>query len=80
MAPEALARKYPNAAREWHWQYVFPARQRGIATPIRNSDEAQVEPRRAPRVGEHSRTILTQNGFTLEEIDKLAATGVITEG
>lgn len=23
--PEALARKYPNAAREWRWQYVFPA-------------------------------------------------------
>ena len=24
--PDALARKYPNAAREWAWQYVFPAR------------------------------------------------------
>ncbi len=23
--PEALDRKYPNAAREWGWQYVFPA-------------------------------------------------------
>jgi len=23
--PDALARKYPNAAREWAWQYVFPA-------------------------------------------------------
>ena len=23
--PEALARKYPNASREWRWQYVFPA-------------------------------------------------------
>jgi integron integrase len=23
--PYALARKYPNAAREWAWQYVFPA-------------------------------------------------------
>ena len=26
--PDALARKYPCAAREWAWQYVFPARQR----------------------------------------------------
>jgi integron integrase len=26
--PYALARKYPNAAREWAWQYVFPARHR----------------------------------------------------
>lgn len=24
--PFALARKYPNAGREWGWQYVFPAR------------------------------------------------------
>ena len=23
--PNALARKYPNAAKEWHWQYVFPS-------------------------------------------------------
>jgi len=23
--PEALARKYPNAAKEWAWQYVFPS-------------------------------------------------------
>jgi integron integrase len=25
--PEALAVKYPNAAREWCWQWVFPAKQ-----------------------------------------------------
>ncbi|MGA1826431.1 MAG: tyrosine-type recombinase/integrase [bacterium] len=24
--PYALARKYPNANREWMWQYVFPSR------------------------------------------------------
>jgi integrase len=23
--PGALGRKYPNAAREWAWQYVFPS-------------------------------------------------------
>jgi integron integrase len=23
--PESLARKYPNASKEWKWQYVFPA-------------------------------------------------------
>ncbi len=27
--PHALARKYPNAAREWAWQYVFPETQIG---------------------------------------------------
>ena len=28
--PDALARKFPNAAREFAWQYVFPAPRRGI--------------------------------------------------
>lgn len=28
--PDALQRKYPNAAREWKWQYVFPAAKRSI--------------------------------------------------
>jgi integrase len=26
--PYALSRKYPNASREWRWQYVFPASKR----------------------------------------------------
>ncbi|MDX9701166.1 MAG: integron integrase [Rhodocyclaceae bacterium] len=26
--PDALARKFPNAGREWAWQYVFPASRR----------------------------------------------------
>lgn len=28
--PYALARKYPNAPRQWGWQYVFPAAKRSI--------------------------------------------------
>jgi integron integrase len=28
--PDALARKYPNAATDWTWQYVFPARGRSV--------------------------------------------------
>jgi integron integrase len=28
--PSALARKYPGAAREWIWQYVFPSRSRSV--------------------------------------------------
>jgi integron integrase len=28
--PLALARKYPEANREWYWQYVFPASKRSI--------------------------------------------------
>lgn len=28
--PEALARKYPSAGRQWGWQYVFPASRRSV--------------------------------------------------
>jgi integron integrase len=28
--PSALARKYPNADRDWGWQYVFPSAKRSI--------------------------------------------------
>src|SRR5205807_8144536 len=28
--PYALARKYPNAPRQWGWQYVFPSIHRSI--------------------------------------------------
>ncbi len=28
--PNALQRKYPNAAREWGWQYIFPATKRSV--------------------------------------------------
>lgn len=28
--PDALARKYPHAARDWAWQYVFPAGARSV--------------------------------------------------
>jgi len=38
--PDALARKYPNAGKEWAWQYVFP------------SMKLSVDPR-SGRVGRH---------------------------
>jgi integron integrase len=28
--PHALARKYPDAGKEWRWQYVFPATHRSV--------------------------------------------------
>jgi integrase len=28
--PHALARKYPRAAREWGWQFVFPSKNRSV--------------------------------------------------
>ena len=43
--PEALARKYPNAAREWPWQYVFPA--------ARVSEDPRTKTRRRHHVNEN---------------------------
>jgi len=40
--PNALERKYPNAAREWIWQYVFPSR--GLSKDPRA--DAEQRPRR----------------------------------
>jgi integrase len=46
--PEALARKYPNAAKDWAWQYVFPA-SRPARDPRRvRSTEGWTRPRSAP--------------------------------
>jgi integrase len=45
--PQALARKYPNAMREWVWQYAFPSprltidpRGQGAAVRRNHGDEA----------------------------------------
>ena len=37
--PFALARKYPRAAREWAWQYVFPAGKRSVDPRDRQAPE-----------------------------------------
>lgn len=46
--PDALARKYPGAAREWAWQYVFPASARSVdprsgATGRHHADETVLQ-------------------------------------
>jgi integron integrase len=46
--PNALARKYPNAGREWAWQYIFPARgysrdPRGGAVRRHHMDEKSLQ-------------------------------------
>ena len=37
--PDALERKYPNAGKEWRWQYIFPsARARPVPLETRMND------------------------------------------
>jgi integron integrase len=46
--PEGLARKYPNASREWGWQWVFPAK--NLAT---DPAERQLRPTTAVKLRRH---------------------------
>lgn len=48
--PHALARKYPNAEREWGWQYVFPSSR--LSSDPRAGKEAAVAVRRRHHVEE----------------------------
>ena len=46
--PFALAKKYPNAAREWGWQYVFPSKNLSVdprsgATQRHHADEKGIQ-------------------------------------
>ncbi|MCM3876940.1 MAG: integron integrase [Thermoanaerobaculia bacterium] len=47
--PDALARKYPSAARWWGWQWVFPARERSADPRAESADPA--DPRSRSTVG-----------------------------
>ena len=63
--PHALTRKYSNAASEWGWQYVFPARKRSI-------DPADGETRRH-HVSESSIQRLVRNAVRDSGIEKRAS-------
>ena len=51
--PTALERKYPNAARSWVWQYVFPAAQLSVDPRAGNETEEGIvgRDRALPSVG-----------------------------
>ena len=60
--PDALARKYPNAARSWGWQYVFPS-------PVRSMDPRTGIERRH-HVHEHSVQRAVREAARLANIHK----------
>ena len=55
-----------------------PHMERTFATPFKLTDEPQSEPQRAPRIGEHSRQILAQYGFSGDEVERLIGSGVVS--
>jgi site-specific recombinase XerD len=42
--PYALAKKYPNAAKDWTWQYVFPASIRSIDPITKRTKRHHLDP------------------------------------
>jgi len=42
--PYALSKKYPNAAREWMWQYMFPASTRSIDPISKKTKRHHMDP------------------------------------
>ncbi len=62
--PYALKRKYPNADREWCWQYVFPARHRS----------------RDPRAGREQRHHLAETALQKAVKAAVRASGVAKPG
>ena len=48
-----------------------------VSSPFQLEGETKVTPRFAPKVGEHSETVLREAGFSADEIDRLRERGVV---
>jgi integron integrase len=79
--PFALARKYPNAAKAWVWQYVFPAARYSVDPRVSGADlpdaqadedEKQSEAVRRHHIGEKSLQNAVKAAIAAAGIDKAA--------
>ncbi len=70
--PNALERKYPNANKEWAWQYVFPAPELSSPSPARRGDGGEVRDGGLRRHHLHETTIqrAVRESARLAKIDK----------
>jgi integrase len=74
--PYALARKYPNASREWCWQFVFPANNRSRdprGSEIRRHHIHPTAVQRAVKNAVRRAGIQTPKGLHSEAQDKRSA-------
>ena len=59
--PNALARKYPSADRDWAWQYVFPSQRRSIDPRSGHEGRHHADPQALQR---HMRQAVRDSGIT----------------
>jgi crotonobetainyl-CoA:carnitine CoA-transferase CaiB-like acyl-CoA transferase len=52
---------------------------RGVASPVRMGRQRRSSPRKPPRFGEHTNAVLTEAGFTSEEIANLRQNDIVRE-
>jgi hypothetical protein len=72
--PDALFRKYPNADREWGWQYVFPASSRFL---VRRTCATRRLPKQAER---EIQAVLRLPGIERASIDRPKVAGYLLSG
>jgi integrase len=69
--PFALARKYPQASRQWGWQSIFPARKCSIAqrsgTPYRHHTDEQPWQDTIKRAVRAAKIVLPESCHTLRQ-------------
>jgi integron integrase len=69
--PHALARKYPNAEREWCWQYVFPSTR--LSLDPRSADVGGNPVRRRHHLAESALQQAVKKAVRLAQVDKPAS-------
>jgi integron integrase len=70
--PGALARKYPNAAREWAWQYVFPSARISV-DPRSHSADGRPPTKRRHHVDENVLQVAVKNAVRASAVNKPAS-------
>jgi integrase len=70
--PHALERKYPAAATEWAWQYVFPGRAGGPARGAFGGAECGIDKPVTPHTFRHCfATHLLERGYDIRTVQEL---------
>jgi integron integrase len=71
--PNALGRKYPNAAREWAWQYVFPSSRLSVDPRNRGAEAAPTLRKRRHHIEESGLQLAVKKAIRAASISQPAS-------